>query len=84
MIRSLPPRTISIRPAGPDAATRPAAGGLRYRPQPAILGLERPGKLAELCGKVRITVKGEPPQGVDKQKLENGVYEPLREANLMD
>jgi hypothetical protein len=37
-----------------------------------------------LCGKVRITVKGEPPQGADKQKLENGVYEPLREANLMD
>jgi hypothetical protein len=39
--------------------------------------------LADLCGNVSISVKGEAPQGLDKSKLENGVYEPLREANLI-
>jgi hypothetical protein len=40
--------------------------------------------LADLCGKVAVAVKGAPPQNVDQSKLENGVYEPLREANLID
>jgi hypothetical protein len=40
--------------------------------------------LADLCGKLTVSVKGEPPQNLDKSKLENGVYEPLREANLID
>jgi len=40
--------------------------------------------LADLCGNVTVSVKGEPPQNIDKSKLENGVYEPLREANLID
>jgi hypothetical protein len=40
--------------------------------------------LADLCGNVTVSVKGEPPQGLDKSKLENGVYEPLREANLIE
>jgi hypothetical protein len=40
--------------------------------------------LADLCGKVAVAVKGEPPANVDKSKLENGVYEPLREANLIE
>jgi hypothetical protein len=40
--------------------------------------------LADLCGKVAVAVKGEPPQMSNKSKLENGVYEPLREANLID
>jgi hypothetical protein len=40
--------------------------------------------LADLCGNVTVSVKGEPPQDFDKSKLENGVYEPLREANLID
>jgi Protein of unknown function (DUF499) len=40
--------------------------------------------LADLCGNVTVSVKGEAPQGLDKTKLENGVYEPLREANLID
>jgi hypothetical protein len=40
--------------------------------------------LADLCGHVTVSVKAEPPQAVDKSKLENGVYEPLREANLID
>jgi hypothetical protein len=40
--------------------------------------------LADLCGKVTVSVKSEAPQNIDKSKLENGVYEPLREANLID
>jgi CRP-like cAMP-binding protein len=40
-------------------------------------------KLADLCGHIAVSVKGEAPQGLDKRELENGVYEPLREADLM-
>jgi hypothetical protein len=40
--------------------------------------------LADLCGKLTVSVKGEAPQNLDKSKLENGVYEPLREANLIE
>jgi hypothetical protein len=39
--------------------------------------------LADLCGKLTVSVKGEAPQNLDKSKLENGVYEPLREADLL-
>jgi hypothetical protein len=40
--------------------------------------------LADLCGKLTVSVKGDAPQNVDKSKLENGVYEPLREADLIE
>jgi hypothetical protein len=40
--------------------------------------------LADLCGKLTVSVKGEAPENLDKSKLENGVYEPLREANLIE
>jgi hypothetical protein len=40
--------------------------------------------LADLCGKLTVSVKGDAPQNLDKSKLENGVYEPLREANLIE
>jgi CRP-like cAMP-binding protein len=39
--------------------------------------------LADLCGHVAVSVKGEVPQGLDKRELENGVYQPLREADLI-
>jgi hypothetical protein len=39
--------------------------------------------LADLCGHVAVSVKGEAPQGLDKSQLENDVYEPLREAGLI-
>jgi hypothetical protein len=38
---------------------------------------------ADLGGKLTVSIKGEAPQNIDKSKLENGVYEPLREANLI-
>jgi CRP/FNR family transcriptional regulator, cyclic AMP receptor protein len=39
--------------------------------------------LADLCGHIAVSVKGEAPEGLDKSELENGVYEPLREADLI-
>ena len=39
--------------------------------------------LAEMAGKVTVTVKAESESGFDKSKLNNGVLEPLREANLI-
>ena len=40
--------------------------------------------LAEMAGQVIVTVKAEKPDGFDKAKLQNGVLEPLREANLIE
>lgn len=39
--------------------------------------------LADLAGKVTVTVKAEKVDGLDKAKLQNGVIEPLREADLI-
>jgi hypothetical protein len=39
--------------------------------------------LADIAGKVTITVKAEKNDGLDKAKLQNGVFEPLREADLI-
>jgi len=40
--------------------------------------------LADLAGQVRVTVEAESPKGFDKSKLQNGVLEPLREADLIE
>jgi hypothetical protein len=40
--------------------------------------------LADLCGTVKVTVRGESGEGIDKSKLRNGVMEPLQEAGLID
>lgn len=40
--------------------------------------------LADMAGKVAVTVKAESQEGFDKGKLQNGVMEPLREADLID
>jgi hypothetical protein len=39
--------------------------------------------LADLCGHIAVSVKGKVPPGLDKSELENGVYKPLREADLI-
>ena len=39
--------------------------------------------LADMAGKVTVTVKAESQGGFDKSKLDNGVMEPLREAELI-
>lgn len=40
--------------------------------------------LADLAGKVKITVRAESAEGFDKGKLQNGVLEPLRESDLIE
>lgn len=40
--------------------------------------------LADLAGKVQVTVEAESSDGFDKGKLQNGVLEPLREADLIE
>ena len=40
--------------------------------------------LADLCGTVKVTLKGASEDGIDKGKLRNGVIEPLQEAGLID
>ena len=40
--------------------------------------------LADLAGKVTVTIRAESEKGFDKGKLQNGVLEPLREADLIE
>jgi len=40
--------------------------------------------LADMAGKVSVTLSAESEEGFDKSKLQNGVLEPLREADLLD
>jgi hypothetical protein len=40
--------------------------------------------LADLAGKVQVTIHAESEKGFDKAKLQNGVMEPLREADLIE
>lgn len=39
--------------------------------------------LADLAGKVTVVVRADSPEGFDKNKLQNGVLEPLRESDLI-
>ena len=40
--------------------------------------------LADIAGQVKVTVKAQKAEGLDKAKLQNGVMEPLREADLIE
>jgi hypothetical protein len=40
--------------------------------------------IANLTGKVKVTIRAESEKGFDKAKLQNGVLEPLREADLIE
>jgi hypothetical protein len=40
--------------------------------------------LADLAGKLELTIRAESEKGFDKSKLDNGVLEPLREIELID
>ena len=39
--------------------------------------------LADMSGKITVSVHAEAAQGFDKSKLQNGVLEPLKEADLI-
>lgn len=40
--------------------------------------------LADMADKVALTIRADAEKGFGKAKLQNGVFEPLREANLID
>lgn len=40
--------------------------------------------LADMAGQVKVTIHAESTDGFDKGKLNNGVMEPLREADLIE
>ena len=40
--------------------------------------------LADMAGKIQVTVHAENEQGFDQGKLNNGVMQPLQEADLID
>lgn len=40
--------------------------------------------LADLAGKVSVTIRADSAEGFDRSKLENGVLEPLKESNLIE
>jgi len=40
--------------------------------------------LADLAGKVSVSLRAEAENGFDRSKLQNGVIEPLKEANLIE
>ena len=40
--------------------------------------------LADLAGKVSLTLRAETEKGFDRSKLQNGVIEPLKEADLIE
>ena len=46
--------------------------------------LKYAGNLANLAGQVRVSVQAELLEGFDKSKLQNGVLEPLREADSIE
>ena len=40
--------------------------------------------LADMAGEVSVSIRAESAKGFDKAKLQNGVLEPLREADVID
>lgn len=54
-----------------------------WKPQLAFRCRNAIANLADLAGKVTVTVEGEKADGLDNSKLQNGVIEPLKEADLI-
>jgi hypothetical protein len=84
---TLPPGTVP--PVGPPPAVKPAsekAVELTFDADRNQLftAWNAIANLADLAGKVKVTVHAESEKGFDKGKLQNGVLEPLREADLIE
>lgn len=47
-------------------------------------GVYAVANLADLAGKVSVTLRAESQKGFDRSKLQNGVLEPLKEADLIE
>jgi hypothetical protein len=89
-----PPLILSPTPGAPSAGPgpTPSAGAPVERTIDISFSADRNqlfsawnaiANLADMVGKVSVTVRAEAEQGLDRKKLQNGVLEPLREADLI-
>jgi hypothetical protein len=87
-----PPLILTPPPSGVPG-TSPASGAGPQRTVEISFSADRNqlfsawnaiANLADLAGKVNVTVRAESAAGFDKGKLQNGVLEPLRESELIE
>jgi CRP-like cAMP-binding protein len=94
--RPMAPSNSGSGPGGGERTGPPASSGAPTAAEQSVLlfafdadrstlysAWQALANLADLCGHIAVSVKGETPQGLDKSKLETYVYEPLREADLI-
>ena len=82
----------TVQPGEPDAETPKPTGtavslrGISFKADSAALfdAWNAVANLAGLAGKVTVSVSVDESAELDRQKLENGVLEPLRELGLID
>ncbi|MGD0649737.1 MAG: DUF499 domain-containing protein [Verrucomicrobiia bacterium] len=89
---STPPVTVPP-PVAPSAVGQPAGTPVAQKQLELSFTADRAqlfqawnavANLADMAGKVTVTVRAESAKGFDKAKLQNGVIEPLREADLIE
>jgi hypothetical protein len=89
---TVPPPTAVAPPVAPSAIGQPGGPAVEQKQLELYFTADRNqlfkawnavANLADLAGKVTVTVHAECAKGFDKSKLNNGVLEPLREADLI-
>jgi hypothetical protein len=87
------PPLVLTPPAGGVGGAVSAAGGAPQKSVELSFSADRNqlfsawnaiANLADLAGKVNVTVRADSTEGFDKSKLQNGVLEPLRESDLIE
>ena len=78
------PPVPTPQPGGPSAAQTTVELTFQADRNQLFNAWNAVANLADIAGKVTVTVKAEKPDGLDKGKLQNGVIEPLREADLIE
>jgi hypothetical protein len=87
-----PALVLTPLPSGVPGATAPTGAGPQKSVQfsfsadrnQLFAAWNAIANLADLAGKVNVTVRAESAEGFDKGKLQNGVVEPLRESDLIE
>lgn len=81
----IPPVPPGPTPGPPSPATRNTVDFFFAADRDALFtAWNAIANLADMAGKVNVTIHAESPAGFDKGKLNNGVMEPLREADLIE
>lgn len=79
-----PPGASGVTHSGGDSAQRSVEIWFSAGRNQLFTAWNAIANLADLAGKVTVTVRADSPEGFDKNKLQNGVMEPLREADLIE